>query len=132
MALIEKGNTNPNIETKIKKDLTSRITRTKREVKIKTGITRVNTGTKTGTSIDIASALRIKINMKARIKTRRKRVPLLARTRNTKVVAPLAKIRTRAKTRNITTNRAPVPRTKTGERRQGGLKHSVCMCVMDI
>lgn len=119
MVSIKKGNTNQNTETRIESDLTNRIT--KIGAKIKRGIIKANIGIRTRINTDIAPVpLKTKKSMIAAIiRIRIERVPRLARTRSTKVAVHPAKIkkriRIRAGTRNIITNRARAPKTKTGK-----------------
>lgn len=120
MVSIRKGNTNQSIGIRIENGLTNRIIKTKIGAEIRRGIIRVNTGIRTRTSIDIAPVLlRTRRSMIAAIiKIRIKRVPLLVRTRSIRAVRPARirkRIKTRAETRNIITNRARAPRTKTGK-----------------
>lgn len=120
MVSIKKGNTNQNTETRIESDLTNRIT--KIGVKIRREIIKANIGIRTRINTDIAPVpLKTKKSIIAAIiRIRIERVPRLARS--TKVAVHPAKIkkriRTRAGTRNIITNRARAPKTKTGKIRR--------------
>lgn len=115
MVSIKKGNTNQNTGTRIESDLTNRIT--KIGVEIRRGIIKTNIGTRIRINTGIAPVLlKIKKSMTAAI-IKIERVLRLAKTRSTKVAVHPAKIkkriRTRARTRNIITNRAL--KTKTGK-----------------
>lgn len=116
MVLIEKENINLNIETRIKNGPINRSIRTKTEARIKREITRVNTEIKTKTDTNIVPVpLRIKRNMKAIVKTKRKRV-LLVRTRSIRALLARIKKKRKARTRNIIINRARVLKIKTSKK----------------
>lgn len=119
MALIKKENTSLSTETRIKRDLINPITRIRTGVRIKKGITRANTGIRTRIGIDtVPVPLRIKKSMTAaiaRIKTKIRRA-LPARIRSIRVAHPVrTKIKTRVRTRNIITSRAPVLKIRRGK-----------------
>jgi hypothetical protein len=122
MVSIKRGNTNRSTETKTESDLTNRITKTKIEAEIRKKIIKANTGIKISTDIALVPLRTRKSTMAAitRIKTRKKRALHLARIRNTRVAVHLARkrIRTKAEIRNIITNQAQAPKTKTGKIRK--------------
>lgn len=117
MALTKRGNTNLNIE--IKNDLTNQIIRIRTGAKTRRKITKANIGIKTRTDTNIVLVpSRTKRNMiaVAKIKTKKRRAPRLARTRNIRAAAPL--VRTRAKTRIIITNQVRALKTRTGKKKE--------------
>lgn len=121
MVSIRKGNTNRSIETRTENDLTNRIIKTKIG-EIRRGIIKANTGTRTSIGI-VPVLLRTRTSMMVaiiKIKTRIKRVLRLVRSTRVAVHPVRIRIRTRAGTRNIITNRARAraPKTKTGKIRR--------------
>lgn len=132
MVSTRKGNTNRSTETRIENALINRITKTKIGAEIRKEIIKASIGIRTRTSTDIAPVLlKIRRGMMAaitKIKTRKRRVLHLVRTRSTRVAVRPARIRKRirtgAGTRNIITNRARAPKTKTGKiRRKVSIKY---------
>lgn len=121
MALTKRGNTNLNIE--IKNDLTNQIIRIRTGAKTRRKITKANIEIKTRTDTNIVLVpSRTKRNMiaVAKTKTKKRRAPRLARTRNTRAAAPL--VRTRAKTRIIITNQVRALKTRTGKKKEKRLE----------
>lgn len=134
MALIRRGNTSPNIETRIKNDPTSQITRIKTEARIERRIIRANTGIKTETGTNIALVPSRTRRSMTVARTRRRKAPRPAKIRSTKAAVP--PVRIRARTRNIITSRVQAPKTRTGEKEQKHFRKTdvylISLCLLNI